>query len=130
MVLAAFGSFLGYKPILYVELMVVCKGLELAIQLRYSVLEVESDSAMVMSWIHTSGSCSMGMFLFSAPGVPFGNVIPHSGETCSSRYAADFLANWACTHRTSRCFLSLRELPKGLSGILYLDTHAIPHVGR
>ena len=84
-VLTAFGSFLVYKPILYAELMVVCEGLELAIQLGYSVLEVESDSAIVMSWIHTSGSCSMGMFLFSALGVPSGNVIPHSGETCSSR---------------------------------------------
>ena len=48
-VLAAFGSFLGYKPILYVELMAVCNGLELAIQLGYSVLEVESDSTTVVS---------------------------------------------------------------------------------
>ena len=30
-VLAAFGSFLGYKPILYTELMAMCEGLELAI---------------------------------------------------------------------------------------------------
>ncbi|GAY62136.1 hypothetical protein CUMW_215430 [Citrus unshiu] len=36
--------------------MAVCEDLELAIQLGYSVLEVESDSAMVASWIHTQGS--------------------------------------------------------------------------
>ncbi|KAH9721044.1 polycomb group protein VERNALIZATION 2 [Citrus sinensis] len=54
-VLAAFGSFLGYKLILYTELMAVCEDLELAIQLGYSVLEIESDSAMVASWIHTQG---------------------------------------------------------------------------
>ena len=54
-VLAAFGSFLGYKPILYAELMAVCKGLELAVQLGHSVLAVESDSATVVSWIHTQG---------------------------------------------------------------------------
>ena len=43
--LAAFGSFLGLKPILYAELMAVCEGLELASRLGHSVLEVESDSA-------------------------------------------------------------------------------------
>ena len=54
-VLAAFGSFLGYKLIVYSELMAVCKGLELAVQLGHSVLAVESDSATVVSWIHTQG---------------------------------------------------------------------------
>ena len=52
MVIAAFGSFPGHKPILYTELMAVCEGLELAIQLGHSVLEVESDSTVVVSWIH------------------------------------------------------------------------------
>lgn len=43
-VLAAFGSFLGYQPIIYVELMVVYEGLDIAVQLGHSVLKVESDS--------------------------------------------------------------------------------------
>ena len=51
-VLTAFGSFLGDKPILYAELMAVCEGLELVIQLCHLVLEVESDLVMVVSWIH------------------------------------------------------------------------------
>lgn len=54
-ILATFGSFLGYKSILYAELMAVYEGLELAIQFGYSVLEVESDSAAVVSWIHNQG---------------------------------------------------------------------------
>lgn len=38
--LGAFKSFLGYRPILYVELMAVHKGLELAVHLAHSILEV------------------------------------------------------------------------------------------
>lgn len=46
-VLAAFGSLLGLKPILYTELMVVCKEFELVDQLGYFILEVKSDSTIV-----------------------------------------------------------------------------------
>lgn len=48
-VLAAFGSFLGRQPILYAELRAVCEGLEFAAQLGITMLEVESDSATVVS---------------------------------------------------------------------------------
>ncbi|KAH9701287.1 hypothetical protein KPL71_024943 [Citrus sinensis] len=129
-VLAAFGSVLGYKSILYVELMTVCEGLELAIQLGYSVLEVESDSATVVSWIHNQGivrweySYSLRRVCRLVMSLPI--QVRHVLREATS--AADFLANWACTHRTSWRFLSPRELPKGLYGILYLDAHAIPHV--
>ena len=48
-VLAAFGSFLGCQLILYAKLVAICEGLELATQLGYFALEVESDSAAVVS---------------------------------------------------------------------------------
>ncbi|KAH9750680.1 hypothetical protein KPL71_013964 [Citrus sinensis] len=48
-VLAAFGSFLGHQSILFAELMALLEGLDLAAQLGFSNLEVESDSATV-SW--------------------------------------------------------------------------------
>lgn len=63
MVLAAFSSFLGHKPILYAKLMAVCECLELATQFGYSMLEVESDSATLVSWINSHGSCAMGTYL-------------------------------------------------------------------
>lgn len=49
------------------------------------------------------------------------------GEATS---AVDFLANWACTHRVSQCFLSSRDLLIGLSGNLHLDAKEIPHIRR
>ena len=55
MVLVAFGSILGCQVILYAEFMVVCARLELTIQLGYLVLEVESHSATIISWIHSRG---------------------------------------------------------------------------
>ena len=48
-ILAAFESFLGCQPIIYAELMAICEGLEFATHLGYSTLEVESDSAIVVS---------------------------------------------------------------------------------
>ena len=51
--LAAFGSFLGHQPILYAELMAIYEGLDLTVQLGHSVLEVESDSTTMVSWIHS-----------------------------------------------------------------------------
>ncbi|XP_052292028.1 uncharacterized protein LOC127900821 [Citrus sinensis] len=131
-VLAAFGSFLGYKPILYAKLMAVCERLELAIQLGYSVLEVESDSTTVVSWIHTQGPvrCEYSYSLHQVCRLVTSFPIQVRHVLREATSVADFLANWACTHRTSRHFLSPRELPKGLSGILYLDAHTIPHVRR
>ena len=104
-VLTAFGSFLGYKPILYAELMVVCEGLELG----YSMLEVESDSATVVSWIHNQGpvrweySYSLRWVCRLVMSLPI--QVRHVLREATS--AADFLANWACTHQTSRCFFIL-----------------------
>lgn len=40
--------------------------------------------------------------------------------------AADFLANWAYTHRVSQCFLCSQDLPVGLPNILYLDAYVVP----
>lgn len=54
-VLASFRSFLSCEPILYVELMAICEGLDLATQLGYFALEVESDSTTVVYWIHSQG---------------------------------------------------------------------------
>lgn len=54
MVLAACSSFVSHQAILYAELMAVCEGLELVAQLGYSVLEVEFDSAIAVSWIQSS----------------------------------------------------------------------------
>lgn len=50
MVLAAFGFFfLGHQRILYIKLMAIFEGLKLVAQLGNSILEVESDSATVVS---------------------------------------------------------------------------------
>lgn len=49
-VLVAFSSFLGHKSILFAALMTMLKGLDLIVQLRFTVVEVESDSANVVSW--------------------------------------------------------------------------------
>lgn len=95
MVIAAFGSFPGHKPILYTELMAVCEGLELAIQLGHSVLDVESDSATVVSWTHTQGhvrwdyaySLRRACRLISSSPIQMRHVFREA------TYAADFLAN-------------------------------------
>ena len=120
---AAFGSFLGYQPILYAELMAVCKGLELAVQFGHTVLEVESISATMVSWIHTQGpvrwdyaySLRQVCLLISSSHIQVRHVL-HEATS-----AADFQANWACSHRISQRFLSPRELPLSLSSILHLD---------
>ena len=49
--LGTFGSFLGYRLILYAELMAIHEGLELAAHLAHSTLEVKSDSATIVAWI-------------------------------------------------------------------------------
>lgn len=132
MVLAGFGSFLGHQPILYAELVAVCEGLELAVQLGYSIVEVESDSATVVSWVLSGGSVRWDYtlslrrvrYLVSSHSI----VVRHVFREAT--YAADFLANWACSSCSSRRFFSVRDLPTGLSGILHMDTHAVPHIRR
>lgn len=129
--IAAFGSFLGHKPILYAELMAVCEGLELASRLGHSVLEVESDSATVVSWIHSKGPVrwDYSYLLRRACRLISSSIqVRHVHREATS--AADFLANWACTLRSSRRFSSFQELPRGLSGILHTDAQSIPYVRR
>ena len=53
-VLAAFGSFLGHQSILFAELTALLEGLDLAVQLGFSDLEVESDSGTMVSWAISS----------------------------------------------------------------------------
>ena len=130
--LAAFGSFLGHKPILYAELMAICEGLELASQLGHSVLEVESDSATVVSWVLSQGPVRwdysyimrQACRLISSASIQVRHVLREATS------AADFLANWACSHRSSRRFSSPQELPRGLLGILRTDAQSIPYVRR
>ncbi|KAH9750075.1 reverse transcriptase domain-containing protein [Citrus sinensis] len=130
--LAAFGSFLGHQPILYAELMAVCEGLELAARLGHSVLEVESDSATVVSWVHSQGPVRWDYSyllrracrLISSASIQVRHVLREATS------AADFLANWACSHRSSRHFSSPQELPRGLLGILHTDAQSIPYVRR
>lgn len=50
-VLATFGSFLGHRLIFHVDFMAICEGIELVVQLGHSVVEIESDSATMVSWI-------------------------------------------------------------------------------
>lgn len=119
-VLAAFSSFLWHKPILYAKPMAICECLELATQFGYSVLEVESDSATLVSWINSHGSCAMGICLY------FGSI-PHYvfcrfrlGQACSREAIStpDFMANWACTHRVHQCFLSPQAFLSAYLGLL------------
>ena len=49
MILVAFGFFLGHLSILFAELMALLEGLDLAAQLGFSDLKVESDSATIVS---------------------------------------------------------------------------------
>ena len=98
--LAAFGSFLSCQPTLYAKLMVVCKRLELATHLGYSALEVESDSAMVVSWIHSLGLVRWDYVyllrrvcaLISSSHIFIRHVLREA------TYAIDFMANWTFSH--------------------------------
>ena len=95
--------------------MAVYEGLDLAVQLGHSVLEVESDSTTVVSWIHSQGPVRWD-YAYSLRRVCdltslFPIVVRHVLREAT--FAADFLANWACTHRVSRRFLSSRDLPVG-----------------
>lgn len=126
--MAAFQSFLGHQSILYTELMTVCERLELVVQLSYSALEVKSDSATVVSWIHSQGPVRwdyaylLRRVCALIPSSPI-SIRPVFREATS---VVDFLANWVYTHRASRHFLYSRDLLAGLSSILYLDAQTVP----
>lgn len=53
--LAAFGSLLGHRPVLFIEPMAILKGLDLAAQLVFFVFETESDWAIVVFWAISHG---------------------------------------------------------------------------
>lgn len=105
-ILATFGSFLGCQSIIYVELMAICEGLELVFQLGYSVLEVQSDSTTIVSWIHSEGLVCRYY--------PYSLCQVYDLASCSTIlvrhvlwkaiFATNFLANWACTHLVHRRF--------------------------
>lgn len=129
-VLAAFGSFLGHYLILFVELMAMLEELDLATQLGFNVLEVESDSTIVVSWANSHCQVWWGYVyllgrihtLSSDPSIVIRNVFQEG------TFATDFMANWACTHQTHQRFFSIGEPPSSLFGILDLDDRKFSHV--
>ncbi|KAL9445387.1 hypothetical protein AB3S75_018391 [Citrus x aurantiifolia] len=129
-ILIASGSFSGHQSILFAELMALLKGLDLAAQLGFSDLEVEFDSATVVSWAISSSfvrwdfTYILGRVraLASRSSISIRHVFREATS------AADFMANWACTHQTCQRFFNLSDLPTGLSGIIHLDTHGIPYI--
>ena len=127
-VLGAFGQFLGYKPILYAELQALLLGLELAVDLGCSSLIVESNSVTVISWV-TLNCVSYWDYAYLIA------RIRHLCSMCSvqlchvyreANKAADYLANWACTHQEVRHFYAKQDMPSTLTGILALDTDEVP----
>lgn len=108
---------------------VVCEGLEFATQLSYSVLKVESDSTTLVSWIHFGGSVLWDYTYSLHPVCTLTSssliLVRHVLHEATS--AANFLANWACTHRISRYFLCSRDLSSSLFDILCLDAQIVPH---
>lgn len=94
------------------------------------MLEVESDLATAVSWIHSYGHVRWD-YVYSLRRVcalisSFLISVRHVFREATS--ATDFLPNWACTHRVNRYFLCSRDLPADLFGILYLDAETGPHV--
>ncbi|KAH9750080.1 zf-RVT domain-containing protein [Citrus sinensis] len=98
----------------------------------HSVLEVESDSATMVSWVHSQGPVRWdysyllrrACHLISSASIQVRHVLREATS------AADFLANWACSHRSSRQFSSPQELPRDLSGIIHTDAQSITYVRR
>lgn len=94
------------------------------------MLEVESNLATAVSCIHSYGPVRWD-YVYSLRRVcalisSFLILVRHVFREATS--ATDFLVNWACTNRVNRHFLCSRDLPVGLSGILYLDAETSPHV--
>ncbi|KAL9437128.1 hypothetical protein AB3S75_023048 [Citrus x aurantiifolia] len=130
--LSAFRSFLGYHMILYAELMTVHEGLELAIHLGHSILEVESNSATIVAWIWSNCQVSWDYtyLLRRVYSMASSTNILVRHVFREATFAADFLANWICTHKVHYRFISPRDIPAGLHSILHLDAHAVPHIRR
>ena len=128
--MVAFRSFLSCQPILNVGLMAICEGLDLATQLGYFALEVESDSTTIVSWIHSQGPIRWDYVyllrrmcaLISSSHILIRHVLWEATSI------ADFLANWACSHQLSQHFLCAQYPPTVLSGILHLNAQTFPHV--
>lgn len=121
--MAGFGSFIRHHPFFYAELLVVCERLELAAQLGYFVLEVESNSVTIVSWILSGGpvcwDCANSLSKVCA--LTFSPTIFVRHVLHEAIFATDFLANWACTHRVSQRFLHVHDFPMSLSSIVHLD---------
>ena len=82
-----------------------------------------------------SGPYLLGLCLFVMSGVCFDILFSYfviliRHVLWDSTSAADFLANWACTHRVSWCFLCTWDLPTGLYDILHLGAQTFPHIRR
>ena len=110
--------------------MALLEGLDLAAQLGFSDLEVESDSATVVSWAISSSLVRWDFTYIlgrvRALASRSSISIRHVFREVTS--AVDFMANWACSHQTCQRFFNPSDLPTGLSGILHLDTLVIPYI--
>lgn len=100
--LAALGSFLGHQSIILAKLTALLEGLDLAAQLGFSDLKVESDLATVVSWAISNGFVQWDFaYLFERVQTLASSlsiIIRHVFREAT--FAADFMANWACTHQT------------------------------
>lgn len=131
-VLAAFGCYLGMFPIIYTELLAIIEGLNYAMQLGFSALEVESDSATVVSWIlgSSTGRWEYVYLVDRVRQILMSSPIVLRHVLREANFAADFMANWGFHHRTSRLFGAQEPLPPGLTGIVHWDALQVPHVRR
>lgn len=127
-VLAAFGSFLGMFPIIYAELWAIYEGLRYAVLLGFSDLEVESDSTTIVSWIQSAsnGSWDYIYLIARVRQILRSHTFTIQHILREANTAADFMANWAVFHRSSRFFHHNDTLPDGLPGIIRLDAIQFP----
>ena len=121
--LGTFGSFLGYRPILYIELMAVHESLELAAHLGHSILQVESDSATIGAWIRSDCQVSWDYIylLRRVRSMASSTNILVRRVFWEATSATDFPANWVCTHKVHCRFMSPRDNPAGFHSILRRD---------
>lgn len=89
--------------------MPICEELELAVQLDYSMREVEFDLVTVTSWIFVSDSVcwDYALSLLRVRVLTSSSTILFRHILHDVTFVVDFLANWACTHRVSQRFLHL-----------------------
>lgn len=101
-VLAAFGFFLGHQSILYTKLMAMFEALDLVIQPGFNVLEVESNSATMVS--QANSHCSIqweyvyllgqNRTLSFDPSIVIRHVFLEATSVTDC-----FMANWTCIHQ-------------------------------